>query len=151
MGFMGMDPRRHASAFKSLFQDTANGNDADAARTKTFYEEYFAVLDITAEFYLDTLKAIFTEHHLARGVLKWNGRDVDPSAIGTALLTVEAENDEMCPPGQTSAAHGLCTGIPAARKQHHLQPGVGHYGVFNGSRFDNEIYPVIRTFIADSA
>lgn len=151
MGFMGMDPRRHASAFTGLFRDTAAGNEAGAARTKTFYEEYFAVLDITAEFYLDTHEAIFTEHHLARGCLKWNGRDVDPSAIGTALLTVEAENDELCPPGQTSAAHDLCTGIPTERKHHHLQPGVGHYGVFNGSRFDNEIYPVIRTFIADSA
>jgi polyhydroxyalkanoate depolymerase len=150
LGFMGMDPRRHAAAFTGLLRDTANGNDAGAARTKTFYAEYFAVLDITAEFYLDTLKAIFTEHHLARGCLKWNGRDVDPSAIGTALLTVEAENDELCPPGQTSAAHGLCTGIAAARKQHHLQPGVGHYGVFNGSRFDQEIYPVIKSFIAES-
>jgi poly(3-hydroxybutyrate) depolymerase len=150
MGFMGMDPRRHASAFTGLFRDTASGNDAGAARTKSFYEEYFAVLDITAEFYMDTLKAIFTEHHLPRGCLNWNGRHVDPSAIGTALLTVEAENDELCPPGQTSAAHDLCTGIPAARKQHHLQPGVGHYGVFNGSRFDQEIYPVIRSFIAES-
>ena len=122
-----------------------------AARTKTFYDEYFAVLDITAEFYLDTPAAIFRDHDLARGRLKWHGRRVDPSAIGTALLTVEAENDDLCPPGQTSAAHDLCTGIPTKRKHHHLQPGVGHYGVFNGSRFDNEIYPVIRTFIADSA
>lgn len=150
MGFMGMDPRRHASAFTGLFRDTAGGNDAGAARTKAFYEEYFAVLDVTAEFYMDTLKAIFTEHHLARGCLRWNGRLVDPSAIGTALLTVEAENDELCPPGQTSAAHALCTGIPPARKQHHLQPSVGHYGVFNGSRFDREIYPVMRSFIAES-
>jgi polyhydroxyalkanoate depolymerase len=150
MGFMWMDPRRHASAFTGLFRDTANGNDAQAARTKTFYEEYFAVLDITAEFYFDTLQAIFTEHHLARGCLKWNDRVVDPSAISTALLTVEAENDELCPPGQTRAAHGLCSGIPTERRQHHLQPGVGHYGVFNGSRFDQEIYPVIRRFIAES-
>lgn len=151
MGFMGMDPKRHASAFTGLFRDTMSGNRAGADRTKTFYEEYFAVLDITAEFYLDTLTAIFTEHHLARGCLDWKGRHVDPSAIATALLTIEAENDELCPPGQTRAAHGLCSGIPAARKQHHLQPGVGHYGVFNGSRFDHEIYPVIRSFIAASA
>jgi poly(3-hydroxybutyrate) depolymerase len=150
-GFISMDPRRHASAFTGLFRDTATGNDAAAARTKKFYEEYFAVLDITAEFYFDTLEAIFTEHHLARGCLKFQGRAVDPSAIGTALLTVEAENDELCPPGQTSAAHGLCTGIPKKRKQQHLQPGVGHYGVFNGSRFDQEIYPVIRKFIAEAA
>ena len=147
-GFMGMDPRRHLSAFAGLARDVARGNDADAERSKTFYDEYFAVLDIAAEFYLDTARAVFMDHDLARGRLQWRGRTVDPGAIRTALMTIEAENDEMCGPGQTQAAHALCTGIPAARKRHHLQPGVGHYGVFTGSRFEGQIYPEIKKFVA---
>jgi len=147
-GFMGLDPRRHLSAFAGLARDVGLGNHAEAERTRAFYEEYFAVLDVTAEFYLDTARAIFIEHDLPRGRLEWRGRRVDPAAIETALMTIEAENDEMCCPGQTRAAHDLCTGIPAARKRHHLQPGVGHYGVFSGRRFESEIYPEIRSFIA---
>ena len=119
-----------------------------AARTTTFYDEYFAVLDIAAEFYLDTARAVFRDHDLARGRMTWRDRQVDPSLIGTALMTVEAENDDMCPPGQTEAAHALCTAIPATRRRHHLQAGVGHYGVFSGSRFQHEIYPLIRSFVA---
>jgi polyhydroxyalkanoate depolymerase len=107
-----------------------------------------AVLDVTAEFYLDTARAVFIEHDLARGQLHWRGRRVDPSAIRSALMTIEAENDEMCPPGQTRAAHDLCKGVPASRRRHHLQPGVGHYGVFSGSRFEREVYPEIRDFLA---
>jgi polyhydroxyalkanoate depolymerase len=91
---------------------------------------------------------VFIDHDLARGEMRWRDRDVDPGAIKSALLTIEAENDEICPPGQTRAAHELCTGIPAARKREYLQPGVGHYGVFSGSRFDHEIYPEIKSFIA---
>ena len=117
-------------------------------RSKEFYDEYFAVLDIAAEFYLDTARAVFMDHDLARGQLQWRGRAVDPGAIRTALMTIEAENDEMCCPGQTRAAHDLCTGIPAARKRHHLQPGVGHYGVFTGTRFEGEIAPEITKFVA---
>jgi poly(3-hydroxybutyrate) depolymerase len=148
LGFMGMDPLRHASAFTGLLRDVAIGDEDAAARTRAFYEEYFAVLDVAAEFYLDTLKVVFTEHRLARGHMYWRGRAVDPSAITSALLTIEAENDELCPPGQTFAAHALCKGIPQEHKHHHLQPGVGHYGVFSGSRFEREIHPVIREFIA---
>lgn len=147
IGFMGMDPGRHVSAIAGLVRDFASGNDEDAERTRAFYNEYFAVLDITAEFYLETARAVFIEHDLARGRMQWRGRRVDPSAIRSALLTIEAENDEMCPPGQTHAAHDLCTGIPPSRKRHHLQPGVGHYGVFSGTRFDREIYPQIRSFV----
>lgn len=147
-GFMSMDPRRHLSAFAGLARDVARGNEADAERTKTFYDEYFAVLDIAAEFYLDTARAVFMDHDLARGRLEWRGRTVDPGAIRTALMTIEGEDDEMCPPGQTRAAHDLCSGIPAGRKRHHLQPGVGHYGVFSGSRFEREIYPEITSFVA---
>lgn len=150
MGFMGMDPRRHVMAFRGFFADLARGLDVEAARTRDFYEEYFAVLDVAAEFYLDTARVVFQEHHLARGMMRVAGRRVDAAAITSALLTVEAENDEMCPPGQTRAAHDLCTGIPASRRHHHLQRGVGHYGVFNGARFEQEIYPVIRGFIASA-
>ena len=151
VGFMGMAPRRHLEAFAGLARDVARGNDEAAQRTKDFYEEYFAVLDIAAEFYLETARAVFIEHDLARGELEWRGRRVDPAAIETALMTIEAENDEMCCPGQTQAAHDLCTGVPRAHKRHHLQPGVGHYGVFSGGRFEREIYPEIRDFIARSA
>lgn len=146
-GFMGMAPSRHLSAFAGLARDIATGAEAEANKTKAFYDEYFAVLDITAEFYLETARAVFQEHDLARGELRWRNRLVKPEAIKSALFTIEAENDEMCPPGQTYAAHALCTGIPASRKRHLLQPGVGHYGVFSGTRFENEIYPEIRSFV----
>jgi poly(3-hydroxybutyrate) depolymerase len=151
MGFLNMAPRRHINAFAGLWRDVALGHEEAAARTTTFYDEYFAVLDIAAEFYLETARAVFRDHDLARGQMTWHGAHVDPSLIRSALMTVEAENDDMCPPGQTEAAHSLCTAIPATRRRHHLQAGVGHYGVFSGSRFQNEIYPLIRSFIAPSA
>jgi polyhydroxyalkanoate depolymerase len=146
--FMSMNPKRHLTAHYGLFRDLASGNLANAATTRAFYDEYGAVMDVPAEFYLETLRRIFMEHHLPTGQFVWNGQHVDPAAITrTALLTVEGANDDMCTPGQTYAAHDLCTGIPAERRQHHLQNGVGHYGVFSGSRWEAEIYPVIRTFI----
>lgn len=148
LGFMGMDPRRHLSAFAGLFSDVAQGRDS-AKRTRSFYREYFAVLDIAAEFYLDTARAVFQDHDLALGRLEWRGRKVEPAHIRTSLLTVEAENDEMCPPGQTEAAHALCVGIPPRHRAHHLQEGVGHYGIFSGTRFQREVYPRIRAFIAE--
>jgi len=150
MGFLGLAPRRHLTAFTGLFRDIASGDDAAAARTVAFYDEYFAVLDVAAEFYLETVKTIFMDHDLALGRMAWEGRRVRPAAIETALLTIEAENDELCPPGQTQAAHDLCMGIPDERKRHHLQAGVGHYGVFSGTRFEQEIYPEIRRFVADT-
>ncbi len=150
LGFMSLDPKRHISAFAGLFADVIKG-DHGAERTKRFYAEYFAVLDVAAEFYLDTARTVFIEQHLADGRMQWRGRRIDPSAITTALLTIEGEKDEICPPGQTQAAHELCTGIPEERKHEHVQKGVGHYGVFSGSRFDQEIYPRIRSFIAENA
>jgi len=150
MGFLGLAPRRHLAAFTGLFRDIASGDDTAAARTVAFYDEYFAVLDVAAEFYLETVQTIFMDHDLALGQMEWEGRRVDPAAIETALLTIEAENDELCPPGQTQAAHDLCVGIPDERKRHHLQAGVGHYGVFSGTRFEQEIYPEIRRFVADT-
>jgi polyhydroxyalkanoate depolymerase len=145
MGFMGLDPRRHAAAFRGLFSDVASGR--DPVRMRKFYAEYFAVLDVTAEYYLDTVRTVFQEHAMANGRFEWRGRLVDLDRIDTAMLTIEAENDELCRPGQTEAAHRLCTGIPEQRRRHHLQPGVGHYGVFTGSRFEAEIYPEILSFI----
>jgi poly(3-hydroxybutyrate) depolymerase len=149
--FMSMDPKRHLGAHVRLYRALVAGDTAMAAKTRAFYDEYGAVMDVPAEFYLETLQRIFMEHDLARGAFSWRGRVVDPAAIReTALFTVEGAQDDMCPPGQTRAAHDLCTGIPAERKRHHLQDGVGHYGVFAGTRWEDEIYPLIRTFIAEN-
>lgn len=145
--FVGLDPERHARAFAGLLADLAKDVDS-ARRTQDFYAEYFAVLDIAEEFYLDTTRVVFKDHDMAIGRMRWRGRPVEPAAIGTALMTVEAERDEICPPGQTEAAQRLCPGISADRRRHHLQAGVGHYGVFSGSTFQQEIYPQIRSFIA---
>ncbi|MGY1669416.1 polyhydroxyalkanoate depolymerase [Geodermatophilus sp. SYSU D00710] len=149
--FMSMNPRRHLGAHARMYRDLVAGNAAAAAATQAFYEEYGAVMDVPAEFYLETVDRIFMRHLLATGRLTWRGRPVDPGAIRrTALLTVEGANDDICSPGQTEAAHALCTGIPAERKRHHLQHGVGHYGVFSGSRWESEVYPVLQGFIASA-
>lgn len=147
-GFLGLDPSRHTSAFAKYFLDVAAGR-TPSERTRPFYEEFFAVLDVAAEFYVDTARAVFRDHDLPRGELRWRTRRVDPSLIRTSLFTIEAANDDLCPPGQTVAAHELCSGIPSVRRRHHLQDGVGHYGVFSGSRFRSEIYPRIRDFVAE--
>jgi poly(3-hydroxybutyrate) depolymerase len=145
---MQMNPERHRAAFRRLYDDIVAGNDERADTTKAFYDEYFAVLDLTAEFYLETIGAIFQEHLLARGRLEWHGRRVDLAAIErTALLTVEGERDDICGVGQTAAAHDLCTGLPDHRSRQHLQAGVGHFGVFNGARWEREVYPEIRSHI----
>lgn len=147
--FMSMNRRRHLRAHLGLYQDLVNGETARATLTRAFYDEYAAVMDVPAEFYLETVSGIFQQHLLARGQLTWRGERVDPGAIRrTALLTVEGANDDICSPGQTLAAHELCTGIPAQDKHHHLQPGVGHYGVFSGSRWEQQIYPLVRSFVA---
>jgi polyhydroxyalkanoate depolymerase len=146
--FMSMNPRRHVSAHARMYRDLVAGNTAAAAVTRAFYDEYGAVMDVPAEFYLETVGRIFQQHELPLGRFTFRGRRVDPGAIrDTALLTVEGANDDICSPGQTEAAHQLCTGIPEDRKHHHLQNGVGHYGVFSGSRWEAEIYPVVRSFI----
>ncbi|MGN6515529.1 MAG: polyhydroxyalkanoate depolymerase [Rhizomicrobium sp.] len=150
-GFMSMNLPRHIRAHLDLFEHVLHARHDKAAVTRNFYDEYFAVFDMPAEFYLETVQRVFQDHHLARGKFKWRGQLADPSAIrGTALLTVEGERDDICAPGQTEAAHELTPGIKPGKKQHHLQPGVGHYGVFAGHRWQNEIYPVVRDFIATS-
>jgi poly(3-hydroxybutyrate) depolymerase len=150
-GFLGMDPRRHLKAFRGLFRDLSRGNSEQADKTRTFYREYFAVLDIAGEFYLETVQRVFKDNDLPQGRLTWRDRPVDPSRIESALFTIEGALDEMCTPGQTQAAHALCTGIPEERHRHLLQEGVGHYGVFAGSIFEAEIYPQIRDFVVLAA
>jgi poly(3-hydroxybutyrate) depolymerase len=147
--FMSMNPKRHLSAHLGLYRALVDGDAATAARTRAFYDEYGAVMDVPAEFYLETLEHVFMAQDLATGEFSWRGQRVDPAAITrTALLTVEGAQDDICPPGQTRAAHDLCSGIPPQHRQHHLQEGVGHYGVFSGSRWEKGIYPVLRAFIA---
>ncbi len=108
--------------------------------------------DLPAEFYLETVRQVFQEHHLALGRLEWRGRRVDPRAIRrTALFTVEGEKDDICSVGQTVAAHDLCPGIRPYMRRHHVQPGVGHYGVFNGGRWRNQIYAKLASLIQASA
>jgi polyhydroxyalkanoate depolymerase len=125
-----------------------SGNEARATMTKAFYDEYFAVLDLTAEFYLETVAAIFQDHLLAEGRLEYRGRPVKPAAITrTALFTIEGERDDICGVGQTAAAQDLCTSLPPFRRRQHLQAGVGHFGVFSGSRWELEVYPLIRSLI----
>jgi poly(3-hydroxybutyrate) depolymerase len=147
--FMSMNTRRHLSSYVALYRALVAGDEATAERIHGFYDEYGAVMDVPAEFYLETLQHVFMEHDLPRGEFCWRGQRVDPSVISrTALLTIEGAEDDMCSPGQTAAAHELCGGIPPADHQQHLQPGVGHYGVFAGSRWNEEIYPVFRDFVA---
>lgn len=146
--FMSMNLDRHAKAHRELYANLARGEIEKAKITKDFYDEYFAVLDLTAEFYLETVRIVFQEHKLPLGELEYEGRPVDPSAIRkTMLLTVEGERDDICAVGQTLAAHDLCTGLRPYRKRHHMQPGVGHYGVFSGKKWEGQIYPLVKNLI----
>jgi polyhydroxyalkanoate depolymerase len=148
MAFVSMNVERHLKAHWELYEGLASGDDRKAHAIATFYDEYFAVADLPAEFYLETVKGVFQDYDLARGAATWRGRPVDLTAIErTALLTVEGERDDVCGIGQTMAAHDLCSGIRPYLKRHHLQPGVGHYGVFSGSRWTRQIYPVLRNVI----
>ncbi len=146
--FMSMNLERHMDAFRGLYRDLATGESDKAAVTRAFYAEYFAVLDLPAEFYLETICDVFQHPALACGTLSFEGRTVRPAAIRrTALLTVEGERDDICALGQTMAAQDLCTGIPAFLKSHHMQAGVGHYGVFSGRRWAQQTYPIVRELI----
>ena len=149
--FMSMNLDRHVKAHRELYENLANGEIEKAAITKAFYDEYFAVLDLTAEFYLETVRLIFQEHALPLGQLRFHGEPVDPSAIRrTMLLTVEGERDDICAVGQTVAAHDLCSKLRPYLKRHHMQAGVGHYGVFSGKRWENQIYPILKNVILSS-
>ena len=146
--FMSMNMQRHMKAHIDLFGYLVDGNTEKATVTKDFYDEYFAVLDLSAEFYLETIEWIFQDSRLATGTLTWRGQPVNMKAIRRpSLLTVEGERDDICGLGQTQAAHDLTPSIKPYRKRHHMQAGVGHYGVFSGRRWEQQIYPIVRNTI----
>jgi poly(3-hydroxybutyrate) depolymerase len=147
-GFLSMNFDRHVSAHWSMFHNLVKGHGDSAAATRAFYKEYTSVMDLPADFYLQTIKRVFHDHDLPQGRFLVHGNPVEPAAIErTALMTVEGERDDICAVGQTVAVHSLCTGIPAVKKTHHLQPKVGHYGVFHGRRWQTETYPKVKAFI----
>jgi polyhydroxyalkanoate depolymerase len=149
--FLSMNLPRHVRAHLDLFEHIRKGEDEKAEINKKFYDEYFSVSDLPAEFYLETVQKVFQEFELPRGLFHHRGRRVDPKAIrDTALLTVEGERDDICSVGQTVAAHDLCTSIKPFRKKHYVQAGVGHYGVFSGTRWQTQIYPIVRNVIASN-
>jgi polyhydroxyalkanoate depolymerase len=149
--FMSMNIERHIKAHHELYENLANGETVKAAQTKAFYDEYFAVLDLTAEFYLETVQLVFQEHTLPMGALTYQNRKVEPRAIKrTTLFTVEGEKDDICAVGQTLAAHDLCSSLRPYRKRHHMQAGVGHYGVFSGKSWQQQIYPMVKNIILQS-
>jgi poly(3-hydroxybutyrate) depolymerase len=148
VAFMSMNMERHRAAHRKLYDHLAAGETAEAEKIKAFYDEYFAVLDLAEEFYIETIDRVFQRAELATGNFNYRGRRVDPAVIRTtALLTVEGGRDDICALGQTSAAHDLCRSLRPHLKRHHLQANVGHYGVFNGKRWEKEIYPVVRNHI----
>ena len=147
-GFMTMNLDRHVTAHVDLFNHLVRGDGESATMTRKFYDEYMSVMDLAADFYLETVKRVFQDHALPLGTFEWRGQPVEPAAIArTALLTIEGENDDICAVGQTAAAHGLLRGLKSGKKTRHVQAEVGHYGVFNGRRWRTEIYPKVREFI----
>ncbi|HVU51297.1 MAG TPA: polyhydroxyalkanoate depolymerase [Polyangia bacterium] len=148
-GFIAMNPVRHASAHLDFYADVARGEHGDAEEHRRFYDEYNAVLDMPAEYYIDCVRVVFQQHLLPRGLWRVGGERVAPEAITcAALMTVEGEKDDISGLGQTRAAHGLATGIPAHRKEHLTVMGAGHYGIFSGRRWREIVYPRMRAFLA---
>ena len=146
--FMGMNPDRHAAAYLKFFSDLVAGNEGAAEAHRLFYDEYLTVMDLTAEFYLQTVRSVFQEHDLPRGAMVSRGRRIEPAAITrTALMTIEGERDDISGIGQTNAAHALCSSLPEGMRRHHLQPDVGHFGVFSGHHWRNEVMPQLAAFI----
>ncbi|KAA3510596.1 polyhydroxyalkanoate depolymerase [Agrobacterium rosae] len=147
-GFMSMNLDRHMTAHKDFYLNLVKNDGDSAEKHREFYDEYLAVMDLTAEFYLQTVETVFIEHALPKGMMLHKGRAVDPSAIRhTALFTVEGENDDISGVGQTKAAHDICLNLPDSKREHYMQPDVGHYGVFNGSRFRSDIVPRMVDFM----
>lgn len=147
-GFVAMNPERHLESHYDFYNHLVEGDGESAEAHRRFYDEYNAVMDLPAEYYLDTIVRVFQEQRLAQGTLDVAGERVRPEAIvKSALFTIEGELDDISGSGQTEAAHTLCTGLPAARRLHYTAPGVGHYGIFSGRKFREMIYPRIRDFI----
>lgn len=150
-GFLSMNLKRHFSAHVDLYHHLVEGDGESAAATRKFYDEYTSVMDLPADFYLQTIDRVFHRRDLAHGSFVSRGRLIEPGAIArTSVFMVEGENDDICAVGQTSAAQTLLTGLPRAQKPRYVQPGVGHYGVFSGSRWRNQIYPKLRDFIREN-
>jgi poly(3-hydroxybutyrate) depolymerase len=148
-GFVAMNPDRHLSSHYDYFRDLIRGDDDSAEAHRKFYDEYNAVLDMPAEYYLDTIKTVFQDFALVEGTWDVNGTRVQPQDITTsALLTVEGELDDISGAGQTRAAHDLCTGIPKSRQFHYDVHGAGHYGIFSGRRWREMVYPEVKAFIS---
>jgi len=146
--FMSMNKERHLNAFRDYYVGLVEQDDEKVRSTRAFYEEYMAVADLPAEFYLETVQKVFQDYELPRGALAFRGRRIDPAAIRrTALVTVEGERDDICATGQTLAAQDLCSRLRPYLRTHYVQPGVGHYGVFSGRRWQNQIYPLVRNAI----
>jgi poly(3-hydroxybutyrate) depolymerase len=146
--FMSMNKERHATAFREYWKNLVAEELEKAETTRSFYAEYMSVCDLSADFYLETVRQVFQDYALPRGELKVHGRRVDPAAIRrTALVTIEGEKDDICSVGQTLAAQDLCKSLRPYMRTHYVQPGVGHYGVFSGRRWQNQIYPVVRGVI----
>ena len=149
MGFMAMNPERHFQSHYDFYEDLLKGDLDDAASHRQFYDEYNAVLDMPAEYYLETIDIVFQRYLLPKGEWIVRGERVDPGAIkDTALLTIEGELDDISGQGQTRAAHTLCTGVPEVDRQHYIVEGAGHYGIFSGRRWRTQVYPQVRDFIA---
>ena len=150
--FVSMNAKRHQQSHADLFWHFANGEADKANQIETFYDEYFAVLDLAAEFYIETVQTVFQDYTLAKNELTYRGNPIDMRSIRkTALMTVEGERDDICAVGQTMAAHDLCSSLPPHMKSHHLQAGVGHYGVFTGRKWEGQTYPLVRNFIQSHA
>lgn len=148
-GFLAMNPSRHLMSHWDFYTSLVQGDLDDAAAHRSFYDEYNAVLDMPAEYYLDTIKVVFQQFLLPRGQWFVDGQRVEPAAISsTALLSIEGELDDIAGLGQTEAVHDLCTGVPAGRRQHIVVPDAGHYGIFSGRRWREHVYPQVRDFIA---
>lgn len=147
-GFMQLNLDRHVDAHKDLFKHLVEGDGESAATHRKFYDEYLAVADLPAEFYLESIDTVFQRHLLPKGEFLYKGQKVKPQAITkTGLLTLEGELDDISGVGQTKAAQTLCSGLPAAKRKHHMQPGVGHYGIFNGRKFREHVVPIIVDFV----
>ncbi|HHU95436.1 MAG TPA: polyhydroxyalkanoate depolymerase [Alcaligenaceae bacterium] len=152
IGFLAMNPDRHMSSHYEFYRQLIKGQDNDAESHRRFYDEYNAVLDMPAEFYLDTIRTVFQEHALPKGTWEVDGELVDPSAIkNTALFTIEGELDDISGLNQTRAAQTLCSNLPESKKKHYTALGSGHYGIFSGRRWRNNIYPLIKDFIQNHA
>jgi poly(3-hydroxybutyrate) depolymerase len=148
-GFMAMNLDRHVNAHVDMFNHLVKGDGDSAEKHREFYDEYLAVMDLTAEYYMQTIESVFVRHSLPKGEMMHRGARIDLGAIrNCGLMTVEGEKDDISGVGQTQAAHDLCVNIPPAKKVHYLQLGVGHYGVFNGSKFRSQIAPRIGDFHA---